>query len=257
MTVGMRTGPAVDRGFIIAASLPRRTPVTDHRTRFLQLALRVEALRFGEFTLKSGRLSPYFFNAGRFDSGGALSALAGCYADAVDAAGVGFDLLFGPAYKGIPLATALACEYARRGRDLPLAFNRKEAKAHGEGGTLIGAPLAGKRVLIVDDVITAGTAIREALSLIREGGGLPAGIAIALDRQEMTVERTAPESPALSAAQAVTAESGIPVIAVAGLDDLLAFTGETAELLDQRERLSAYRGRYGCRMSTQNAPTGG
>ena len=142
----------------------------DHRIRFLRLALRAQALRFGEFTLKSGRLSPYFFNAGRFDSGAALAELARCYADAVDAARIDFDLVFGPAYKGIPLATALACEYARRGRDLPLAFNRKEAKSHGEGGTLIGAALDGRRVLIVDDVITAGTAIREALAIIRDGG---------------------------------------------------------------------------------------
>ena len=116
--------------------------MSDHRTRFLQLALDADALRFGTFTLKSGRVSPYFFNAGRFDSGTSLATLAGCYADALDAAGLGFDLLFGPAYKGIPLATALACEYARRGRDLPLAFNRKEAKAHGEGGQLIGASLS-------------------------------------------------------------------------------------------------------------------
>ena len=216
--------------------------MTDHRSRFLTLALQADALRFGEFTLKSGRTSPYFFNAGRFDSGAALATLAGCYADAVDAAGVGFDLLFGPAYKGIPLATAVACEYAHRGRDLPLAFNRKEAKSHGEGGMLIGAPLAGRRVLIVDDVITAGTAIREALALIRDAGGIPAGIVIALDRQEI-----AGEGQARSAAQAVTDEAGIPVIAVAGLDDLLAFVGESAELASQRDRLLEYRARYGIR----------
>ena len=212
----------------------------DHRTRFLQLALRADALRFGEFTLKSGRTSPYFFNAGRFDSGAALAELAGCYADAVDAAGLGFDLLFGPAYKGIPLATALACEYARRGRDLPLAFNRKEAKAHGEGGSLIGAALAGKRVLIVDDVITAGTAIREALDIIAAAGGIAAGIVIALDRQERVREDVAQ-----SAAQAVATEHGIPVIAVAGLSDLLEFAGESADLVRQRDALLAYRARYG------------
>ena len=214
--------------------------MTDHRTRFLQLALDAEALRFGAFTLKSGRISPYFFNAGRFDSGRALATLAGCYADAIDDAGVGFDLLFGPAYKGIPLAAALACEYARRGRDLPLAYNRKEAKAHGEGGTLVGAPLAGRRVLIVDDVITAGTAIREALGFIADGGGTAAGIVIALDRQERVAE-----GDPRSAAQSVSQDHGIPVIAAAGLADLLAFAGESATLSSERDRLLAYRERYG------------
>lgn len=219
--------------------------MTDHRHRFLQLALRVQALGFGEYTLKSGRSSPYFFNAGRFDSGTALAALADCYADAVDAADLGFDLLFGPAYKGIPLATALACEYTRRDRDLPLAFDRKEAKDHGEGGRLIGAPLAGRRVLVVDDVITAGTAIRAALDLIRAGGGQPAGIVIALDRQE----RIAEDDPR-SAAQVVAADHGIPVIAIATLADLLAFAGESATLAAERERLLAYRARYGCAPTT-------
>ncbi len=219
----------------------------EHRTRFLDLALRADALRFGDFTLKSGRSSPYFFNAGRFDSGASLAALAACYADAVDAAGLEFDLLFGPAYKGIPLATALACEYARRGRDLPLAFNRKEAKAHGEGGTLIGAPLQGRRVLVVDDVITAGTAIREALALIRDAGGVPAGIVIALDRQERVTE-----GDARSAAQAVAQDQGVPVTAVAGLDDLLAFVGTNATLAAHGERLAAYRVRY-----ASTTPAGG
>ena len=215
--------------------------MSDHRTRFLQLALDADALRFGEFTLKSGRLSPYFFNAGRFDSGASLAALATCYADAIDAAGLQFDLLFGPAYKGIPLATALACEYARRGRDLPLAFNRKEAKAHGEGGSLIGAPLAGRKVLVVDDVITAGTAIREALGIIAGAGGTVAGIVVALDRQEI-----AGEQDRRSAAQAVSAEAGVPVLAVAGLADLLAFADGKDTLSAFRAPLQAYRARYGC-----------
>jgi len=216
----------------------------DYRRRFLTLALHAQALRFGEFTLKSGRVSPYFFNAGRFDSGVALAALGDCYADAIDDAALDFDLLFGPAYKGIPLATAVACSYARHGRDLPLAFNRKEAKAHGEGGTLIGAPLAGRRVLIVDDVITAGTAVREALALIREGGGTPVAIAIALDRQEVV---DADAAVRRSAAQAVAEEYGLAVVAVARLSDLLALAGESAELVVERERLVAYRSRYGCR----------
>jgi len=220
--------------------------MNDHRSRFLQLALRADALRFGDFTLKSGRQSPYFFNAGLFNSGLLLAELAACYADAIDAHGSAgsirdFDLLFGPAYKGIPLATALACEYARRGRDLPVAFNRKEAKAHGEGGTLIGAPLGGRRVLIVDDVITAGTAIREALAIIRDAGGVAAGIVIALDRQEAVD----PAASRRSAAQTVADEHGLPVIAVASLADLLEFAAGNAQLVAQRERLLAYRAAYG------------
>lgn len=214
--------------------------MTDHRTRFLDAALRAEALRFGEFTLKSGRVSPYFFNAGRFDSGAALAALGRAYADAIHAAGLDFDLLFGPAYKGIPLATSLACALAADGRDLPVAFNRKEAKAHGEGGMLIGAPLAGRRVLIVDDVITAGTAIREALALIREAGGQLSGIVIGLDRQEIVRE-----GDPRSAAQGVAEEHGIPVIAVASLSDLLDFSAQKPELAAYRDALGAYRQRYG------------
>lgn len=215
--------------------------MTDHRTRFLQLGLRVEALRFGEFTLKSGRTSPYFFNAGRFDSGAAMVTLAGCYADAIDAAGLQFDLLFGPAYKGIPLATALACEYAHRGRDLPVAFNRKEPKDHGEGGSLIGASLKGRRVLVIDDVITAGTAIREALAIIDRAGGTTVGIVIALDRQEAVD----PTHSRRSAAQTVAEEHGVPVVAVASLDDLLALVSDSGALGNQRERLLAYRARFG------------
>ncbi|WP_312918202.1 orotate phosphoribosyltransferase [Stenotrophomonas sp.] len=214
--------------------------MSDHRSRFLQLALNADALRFGQFTLKSGRVSPYFFNAGRFDTGLALAQLGNCYADAIDDAGIAFDQLFGPAYKGIPLATAIACEFSHRGRNLPLTFNRKEAKDHGEGGTLIGADMAGKRILIVDDVITAGTAIREALAIIREAKGIPAGIVVALDRQEI-----ASEEDRRSAAQAVSAETGIPVIAVANLADLLAFASGNPELVGYREPLLAYRGHYG------------
>ena len=212
-----------------------------HRRRFLDLAFQAQALRFGEFTLKSGRQSPYFFNAGRFDSGAMLATLGACYADAVDAAGVEFDCLFGPAYKGIPLATALACEDARRGRDLPVAFNRKEAKAHGEGGSLIGAPLQGRRVLVVDDVVTAGTAVREALAIIAAAGGTVAALAIGLDRQEAIAE-----GDTRSATQALADDTGIAVVAVATLDDLLAFAAESAELVGQRERLLAYRNRYAC-----------
>ncbi|MDQ3228985.1 MAG: orotate phosphoribosyltransferase [Pseudomonadota bacterium] len=213
----------------------------DHRRRFLDLALHADALRFGVFTLKSGRVSPYFFNAGRFDTGARLARLAACYADAIEQSGLHFDMLFGTAYKGIPLATALACEFASRGRDLPLAFNRKEAKPHGEGGMLIGASLAGRRVLIVDDVITAGTAIREALDIIREAGGTAAGIVIALDRQEAVD----PAVSRRSATQTVAIEQGLPVIAVATLDDLLAYAGEDNAFSAQRAQLLAYREAFG------------
>ena len=209
-----------------------------HQREFLDLALAKNALRFGEFTLKSGRISPYFFNAGLFDSGAALDALGRAYAQALVAAGVGFDMLFGPAYKGIALATATAISLAREhARDVPLAFNRKEAKDHGEGGSLIGAPLAG-RVLIVDDVISAGTATRESVALIRAAGAVPAGVLVALDRQE---RGQGPQS----AAQEIAAQFGIPVIAIARLEELLLLAAERPELATHHARLRAYRAEYG------------
>jgi len=210
----------------------------DYQRDFLDLALARRVLRFGEFTLKSGRVSPYFFNAGLFDSGVALARLGRAYAAAALRSGIAFDMLFGPAYKGIALAASTAVALAsEHGRDLPFAFDRKEAKDHGEGGLLIGAPLAG-RVLIVDDVITAGTAIRASLALIRAHGATPAGVLIALDREERG-------QGTLSAAQEVTAEFAIPVVAIARLGDLLAYTAERPELAAERPRLEAYRARYG------------
>lgn len=209
-----------------------------YQREFLDLALRCNALRFGEFTLKSGRISPYFFNAGLFNSGAALAALGRAYAAAAKNSAISFDMLFGPAYKGIALAAATSIAFAdHHGRDLPYAFDRKEAKTHGEGGMIIGAPLAG-RVLIVDDVITAGTAIRQSLELIRSHNAVPAGVLIALDRQERGQGR-------LSAAREVEAEFGIPVIAIARLNELLALAEERPELNDQRARLNTYRQEYG------------
>ena len=210
-----------------------------YQREFLELALRKNALRFGEFTLKSGRLSPYFFNAGLFDSGGALAALGNAYAQAAVDSGLAFDMLFGPAYKGIALATVTATALAQQhGRDVPLAFNRKEAKDHGEGGMLIGAALAG-RVLVVDDVISAGTAMRESLALIKAHGATAAGILVALDRQERGLGER-------SAAQEIAAEFGTPVVAIARLEELLALAAERPELGAYREKLAAYRAAYGC-----------
>ena len=210
----------------------------DYQRDFIELTLQRDVLRFGEFTLKSGRQSPYFFNMGRIDSGGALARLGRAYASALVQSGVAVDMLFGPAYKGIPLAAATAIALAdEHGRDLPWAYNRKEAKDHGEGGVLVGAPLQG-RVLIVDDVMTAGTAVRESLALIRAQGATPAGVLIALDRQERG-------TGALSAAQEVSADYGIPVIAITSLGDVMAYAGERPDLADEYARLMAYRERYG------------
>jgi orotate phosphoribosyltransferase len=197
-----------------------------HQKEFLDLVLSRQVLRFGDFTLKSGRRSPYFFDAGLVNDGDSLARLGACYADAAADSGLAFDMLFGPAYKGIPLATATAIALAtRHRRSVPVAFNRKEAKDHGEGGSLIGAPLAG-RVLIVDDVITAGTAVRESVALIRGAGATPAGVLLALDRQERG-------AGALSAVQEVQAAFSIPVIRIITLDDLiehLAAAGPSEEL---------------------------
>lgn len=205
---------------------------------FIDLALERDVLRFGDFTLKSGRHSPYFFNLGRIDTGAALARLGEAYAAALVRARLEVDMLFGPAYKGIALAAATAIALAiRHGRDLPWAYNRKEAKAHGEGGLLVGAPLQG-RVLIVDDVMTAGTAVRESLELIRAHGATPAGVLIALDRQERGQGE-------LSAAQEVARDHGIPVVAITGLQELLAYADAHPELADEHARLVEYRARYG------------
>lgn len=212
--------------------------MNDHQREFLDAALACEALRFGRFTLKSGRVSPYFFNSGLFDTGARLARLARCYAAAVLDAGIAFDVLYGPAYKGIPLATACALALAEHhARDVPYAFNRKEAKDHGEGGTLIGAPLAG-RVLIVDDVISAGTSVRESIALIRAAGATPVAVAIALDRQERGAQ-------ALSAVQEVEREFGVRVVAIANLDTLLTYLEGKEGYDGQQRAIAAYREQYG------------
>jgi orotate phosphoribosyltransferase len=207
------------------------------RQEFIEFALARKVLRFGEFKTKAGRLSPYFFNAGLFNDGEALAQLGEFYAKAILAAALPFDLLFGPAYKGIPLVAATAVALARMGRNVPFAFNRKEAKDHGEGGTLVGAPMAGG-VLIVDDVISAGTSVRESVELIRAAGARPAGVVIALDRMERG-------QGALSATQEVQQTYQIPVISIATLSDLVACLAGHEEMARELQAVARYRQAYG------------
>ncbi|WP_313388357.1 orotate phosphoribosyltransferase [Achromobacter aegrifaciens] len=213
---------------------------------FVRFALNEGVLRFGSFKVKSGRISPYFFNAGLFNSGRSVGKLAQFYAQALLDSGVEFDMLFGPAYKGIPLSTATAVALAghpdMKGGDVPFAYNRKEAKDHGEGGTLVGAPLKGK-VVIIDDVITAGTSVRESVEIIRAAGAEPAAVLIAMDR----MERAGPDDAlsAHSAVQDVAKTYGMPVVSIASLADILALLQDDASFAEHREAVFAYRTKYG------------
>ena len=210
----------------------------DYESDFIQFSIEQDVLRFGEFTLKSGRTSPYFFNAGLFNTGRALAQLGRFYAKAIAESGIEFDMIFGPAYKGIPLAATTSIALAdHHQRDLPFAFNRKEAKDHGEGGTIVGSPLEG-RVLIVDDVITAGTAIREAVEIIEAQGARPAGVVVSMDRQE----RGRGE---LSAIQEVERDMGLKVASVANLDGLIDFIRDDDTYRAHLEDMLGYRERYG------------
>jgi len=226
------------------------TPATSALAQeFVQFAIESSVLRFGEFKTKAGRMSPYFFNAGLFDDGAKLGRLAQFYAKALVASGIEFDMIFGPAYKGIPLGAAVSIELARLGRNVPFAYNRKEAKDHGEGGSLVGAPLQG-RVLIVDDVMSAGTAARESIALIQAAGATAQAIAIALDRQEMATEKQADGSTRdvpYSAVQYVRNTLGMQVCAIAELSDLLAFlnTQPGNTMGEHLTHTQAYRARYG------------
>ncbi len=220
---------------------------------FVKFCVEAGALKFGEFKTKAGRLSPYFFNAGLFDDGVKLGRLAEFYARALLESGIAFDMVFGPAYKGIPLGAAVAIELARLGRNVPFAYNRKEAKDHGEGGSLVGAPLQG-RVLIVDDVMSAGTAARESIALIRAAGATPSAVAIALDRQEKATEVGADGAVRdvdHSAVQYVQRQLGLQVCAIARLDDLLQYLNEQpgGEIAAHRARVLTYRERYGVKDS--------
>jgi orotate phosphoribosyltransferase len=215
----------------------RGAAVTDYRRDFIAFCLESGVLRFGSYVTKSGRPSPYFFNAGLFNTGARLDRLAEFYALAIRASGLAFDMVFGPAYKGIVLAAAAAMALARHGRDVPYAYNRKEEKDHGEGGVVVGAPLAG-RVLIVDDVMTAGTAVRESVAMILAAGAQPAGVAVCLDRMERG-------AGALSAVQEVQAQHGIPVVAIATLDDLLGYLQGEPRYEENLQAIAAYRRQYG------------
>ncbi|MBM3357226.1 MAG: orotate phosphoribosyltransferase [Betaproteobacteria bacterium] len=210
---------------------------SDFRQEFIRFTIEQKVLRFGEFKTKAGRLSPYFFDAGLFYDGAALKALAQFYAKAVLAAGIPFEMLFGPAYKGIPLVAAVAMALADAGRNVRYSFNRKEAKDHGEGGAVIGAPLAG-RVLIVDDVISAGTSVRESVNLIRASNAIPCGVVIALDRMERG-------NGTLSAVQEVRASYNVPVISIATLDDLVQYLKADTRHAGHLDALGRYREQYG------------
>ena len=217
---------------------------------FVQFSLDCGVLKFGEFKTKAGRMSPYFFNAGLFDDGAKLGRLASFYAQRLVGSGIAFDMIFGPAYKGIPLGAAVSIELARLGRNVPFAYNRKEVKDHGEGGSLVGAPLKGN-VLIIDDVMSAGTAARESIALIRAAGATPHAVAIALDRQEMATEvksdGTTQDVP-YSAVQYVREQVGLQVCAIATLDDLLAYLENqdgSGELATHLPSVQTYRKRYG------------
>jgi orotate phosphoribosyltransferase len=218
--------------------------MSNFRQDFIRFCVKQNVLRFGEFNTKAGRVSPYFFNAGLFNDGEALRNLSQFYAQAILVSEIEFDMLFGPAYKGIPLAVGTAIALAEQGRRVPWCCNRKEAKEHGEGGTTVGAPLQG-RVLIIDDVISAGTSVRESIELIRSAGALPCGVVIALDRQE----RGRGE---LSAAQEVRRNYGIPVVAIATVDDLLGYLHSDAGMVQNLTAVQAYRERYGVKDNAGN-----
>ena len=226
-------------------SLPQSAGSAQLAQDFVGFAVDAGVLRFGEFKTKAGRLSPYFFNAGLFDDGAKMARLSEFYAKTILASGIAFDMVFGPAYKGIPLAATVAVELARHGKNVPFAYNRKEAKDHGEGGSLVGAPLKG-RVLIIDDVMSAGTAARESIALIQSAGATPHAMAIALDRQEKATENG--QDVPHSAVQYVRDQLGLQVSTIAKLEDLLAFLAQgaaAAEMAEHHTRVLAYRARYG------------